>query len=170
MEVEEGCCFLGCDATHFFRSGLTFQRNLLFSGWGQSVRLKYCYITTRRHGVTSRQTTVLSHSTLIKARISVEYRCRPWSSHCTGLLFWGVWAFNRVPWRRGRRYGRSLSTQGNTDQKKADNRGSVRKHFDMTYNFETEEPTLIVIISRDFVAERLSSVPSAEAKSWRPHI
>jgi hypothetical protein len=41
------------------------------------------------------------------------------------------------------------------------------KHVDMTYehNFETEEPTLIVIISRNFVAERLPSVPSVAAKS-----
>jgi hypothetical protein len=34
----------------------------------------------------------------------------------------------------------------------------------MDYNFLTKEPTLIVIVSGEFVAERLSSVYSAEAK------
>jgi hypothetical protein len=60
MEVEEECYFLGCGAAQSVRSRLTFQINLPFPGWRQAVRLKYCYISTRRHGVPSRQTTVLS--------------------------------------------------------------------------------------------------------------
>jgi len=40
----------------------------------------------------------------------------------------------------------------------------------MAYNFVTLEPTLIVILSRELVAERLSSAFNAVAKSWRPRI
>ena len=40
----------------------------------------------------------------------------------------------------------------------------------MLRNSVTKEPTLFVIISEEFVAARLSSVDSAESKSWRPQI
>ena len=40
----------------------------------------------------------------------------------------------------------------------------------MLYNSVTKKPTLIVTISVEFFAERLSSVYSAEVKSWRPQI
>jgi hypothetical protein len=40
----------------------------------------------------------------------------------------------------------------------------------MAYNFEAKKPTLIVIISREFVAQSSPSVPSAEEESWRLQI
>jgi len=33
-----------------------------------------------------------------------------------------------------------------------------------------KQHSIILIISGEFVAERISSVPSAEAKSWRPQV
>jgi len=33
-----------------------------------------------------------------------------------------------------------------------------------------KQHTIILIILGEFVAEGLSSVPSAESKSWRPHV
>jgi hypothetical protein len=40
----------------------------------------------------------------------------------------------------------------------------------MAYNFEAKKLTLIVIASREFVAQRSSSVPGAEDESWRLQI
>jgi hypothetical protein len=40
----------------------------------------------------------------------------------------------------------------------------------LAYNFVTKELALIVILSVQFVAYRLTSVFSPEAKSWRPQI
>jgi hypothetical protein len=47
---------------------------------------------------------------------------------------------------------------------------SIRKQVYEEYNFVTGEPTLIVIIPGEFVAEKLSSVSSPKADSWRPQI
>jgi len=38
------------------------------------------------------------------------------------------------------------------------------------HNFPSEEPTMTVIVSRDFVWERLTAASIAESKSWRLQI
>ena len=40
----------------------------------------------------------------------------------------------------------------------------------IVYDFVTKEPSMTVIMSLKFVSDRPSFVPSAAAKSWRPHI
>jgi hypothetical protein len=159
MEVEEVCCFLGCDVVQLLEVDCHFNETCNF-GMTAAIRLKYCYISTRRHGVISGHTTVLSQYTDKERHVSL---CRIRAGHgplivrvcghLVGFLGGGI----------GDKVGLFLHRATQTEIEK----GTVRKYVDMTHHFTTEEPTLIVIISREFVAERLSSDTSAEAIFWR---
>jgi hypothetical protein len=46
----------------------------------------------------------------------------------------------------------------------------VRKYIYTAFDFVTKEPSLIATISRKVITQQLSSVTSAEVKSWQPQI
>jgi hypothetical protein len=47
-------------------------------------------------------------------------------------------------------------------------RQSFIKQVDLAHNFVIKAPTMVVIISGQFVTKRLPSIESTEVKSWRP--